>query len=181
MTHTNYNAPRFLTRLRSHQPRRAVVQAQAVALDHVLRYAPFGFAIIAAALALLLSTASAHAKTEEAPVRTVLATPAVVKGAIELRGACDDGVAVFTVRNNAKRWSGRGHLRITDGQTGHVLRERWLRFGEGQSASFRVNPQLSPSSRFKISVMLPDQSMTYKKSFRGRCTPATVEARNTER
>ena len=100
---------------------------------------------------------------------------------IVLRGACHEGQAVFTVTNKAKDWAGRGFLRITDTQSGHTLRERWMRFKEGQSASFRILPGLAPSGRYRISVTLPDRIMTYKKSFRGHCPQPVAEVRNASR
>jgi len=134
------------------------------------------------ALAVLMLSASVAQANPQAPVeRTAISKGTVAKSVIEMRGACHKGSAVFTVKNTAKTWEGRGHLRIYDGQTGHVVRERWIRFAEGQSASFHIRPDLVASARYKISVTLPDRSMTYKKSFRGRCVAPTVEARNGER
>ncbi|HEY9079059.1 hypothetical protein [Magnetovibrio sp.] len=142
-----------------------------------------------ASLAILMFGAlDAHANSGETPELAAVPKPvapvvmaASIKQPFEMRGACRDGIAVFTVKNTTKPWSGRGHLRIYDGQSGYMLRERWLRFGEGQSASFHIDPKLAPSARYKISVTLPDRSMTYKKSFRGQCAVPVVEARNARR
>jgi len=144
--------------------------------SHQLAVALFGALVV-----LMLSASSAYAKTDEAPKRAALSNATVGNAVVEMRGACRKGTAVFTVKNIAKRWAGRGHLRIYDGQTGHVLRERWMHFGEGQSASFHIQSELVASGRFKVSVTLPDRSVTYKKSFRGRCAAPTVEARNAGR
>ena len=135
-------------------------------------------ALFGALVVLILSTPGAHAKTGEVAKRAVLSNVTAGNAVIEMRGACRKGNAVFTVKNIAKRWAGRGHLRIYDGQTGHVLRERWMHFDEGQSASFHISSELVASGRFKVSVTLPDRSMTYKKSFRGHCVSPTVEASN---
>lgn len=135
-------------------------------------------ALFGALVVLMLSASGAHAKTDEAPIRAALSNATAGNAVIEMRGACRKGAAVFTVKNIAKRWAGRGHLRIYDGQTGHVLRERWMHFDEGQSASFHIQSELVASARFKISVTLPDRSVTYKKSFRGHCVVPTVEANN---
>ena len=153
--------------------------AHAVHTDRAPTHPYLALAGLATLLVVLFSAPAVHAKTEQAPKLGAISKAMISQGVVELRGACRKGVAVFTVKNNAERWAGRGHLRILDGQTGYVLRERWLRFDEGQSASFHIKPELVASARYKISVTLPDRSMTYKKSFRGRCAAPTVEARNT--
>lgn len=164
------------------QQRRRCVPMTGVMVPAVARNGSFfALTLVAAAMTLMLSASGAQAKTDEAPNVAALSKTAVVKSVIEMRGACQKGVAVFTVKNTAERWTGRGHLRIYDGQTGYMLRERWMRFDEGQSASFHIQPELVASARFKISVTVPDRSMTYKKSFRGRCAAPTVEANNVRR
>ena len=149
-----------------------------IGVDVAQRYSFLAMTFFAALLAMMLGASSVHAKTDEAPKFSALSNVAVTKTVIEMRGSCQGENAVFTVKNTAKRWAGRGHLRIYDGHTGHMLRERWMHFDEGQSASFHIHSSLVASARFKISVTLPDRSMTYKKSFRGRCVAPTVEANN---
>jgi len=155
--------------------------ARVTADDVVQRYPYLAMTLFGALLVIMLGASSAQAKTDEAPKFSALSKAAVAKTVIEMRGVCQGENAVFTVTNTTKRWTGRGHLRIYDGQTGHMLRERWMHFDEGQSASFHIKSELVASARFKISVTLPDQSMTYKKSFRGRCVAPTVEANNARR
>ena len=152
-----------------------------IADDVAQRYSYLVMMLFGALLVILLGASSVQAKTDEALKFSALSNAAVAKAMIEMRGSCQGENAVFTVKNTAKRWTGRGHLRIYDGQTGHVLRERWMHFDEGQSASFHIHSSLVDSARFKISVTLPDRSMTYKKSFRGRCVAPTVEANNARR
>jgi len=143
----------------------------------------WGGLLLGAGLLMLVAASSAHA---EAPaqdeVASGVATVNLVAGdPIALRGACHEGQAVFTVTNQAKDWAGRGFLRISDTQSGHTLRERWMRFKEGQSASFHIMPGLVPSGRYRISVTLPDRTMTYKKSFRGYCSQPSADVRNASR
>jgi len=149
-----------------------------IGVDGAQRYSYLAMTVFAAFLAMMLGATSVQAKTDEAPKISAISKLAVAKTVIEMRGSCQGENAVFTVKNTAKRWAGRGHLRIYDGHTGHMLRERWMHFDEGQSASFHIHSSLVASARFKISVTLPDRSMTYKKSFRGRCVAPTVEANN---
>ena len=142
------------------------------------RYSYLAMAFFGAFLIMALGASSVQAKTDEAPSFSALSNGAAAKAVIEMRGSCQGENAVFTVKNTAKRWTGRGHLRIYDGHTGYMLRERWMHFDEGQSASFHIHSSLVASARYKISVTLPDRTVTYKKSFRGRCVAPTVEANN---
>lgn len=158
--------------------RRLRSSTSVIGVDGAQRYSYLAMTMFAAFLAMMLGASSVQAKTDQAQKFSALSKVAVAKAVIEMRGSCQGEKAVFTVRNTAKRWIGRGHLRIYDGHTGHILRERWMHFDEGQSASFHIHSSLVASARFKISVTLPDRSVTYKKSFRGRCVAPTVEVNN---
>lgn len=92
-----------------------------------------------------------------------------VTNVLRVRGICHKGVAVFSVKNGAKKWAARGQLRIINAKTGQVVRERWMRLGAGQRATFRIPAYLVPSHRYRVMVILPGGSMTHLKSFRGRC------------
>lgn len=100
---------------------------------------------------------------------------------IRVRGVCQDGSAVFTVKNGQRKWVKRGQLRIIDAQTGQVVRERWLRLHAGQRASFRIAPYLVPSHRYRVLVKLPNGSITHLKSFRGRCPQPSENLRSAQR
>jgi len=190
MMHTSIQIQRSISgRRRSASPRIRVAALAIANQSHSLAVAIFG-----AVLVLMVFMQTAHAVTEGTPElaampnatvpvlpRATSETITVRKHAVELRGLCRNGAAVFTIKNNMKRWAGRGHVRILDGQTGHMLRERWMRFNEGQSASFHIASGLVASHRYKISVMLPDRTMIYKKSFRGRCAQPSADVRNARR
>ncbi len=160
------------------QRRLRSMSTSAIADAGAPRYSHLGMAFFGAFLIMALGASSVQATTDEALGFSALSNGAAAKAVIEMRGSCQGEKAVFTVKNTAKRWAGRGHLRIYDGHTGYMLRERWMHFDEGQSATFHIHSSLVASARFKISVTLPDQTVTYKKSFRGRCVAPTVEANN---
>jgi len=101
--------------------------------------------------------------------------------ALLVRGVCSDGIAVFTVKNTSKRWATRGHLRIYDATTAKLVRQRWLRFGDGQSASFRIGPDQVPGHRYRVTVTLPNGSLSAVKNFRGRCPQPGGEVREARR
>lgn len=154
-----------------------------------------GWLLLGAALLMMVGVPTAHAEAsaqDEVASAVAVGGAARVNGAalteksvpgipIALHGVCHEGQAVFTVTNKAKDWAGRGFLRVSDTQSGYTLRERWMRFKEGQSASFHILPGLAPSGRYQVSVTLPDRTMTYKKSFRGYCPQPGAEVRNASR
>jgi hypothetical protein len=149
--------------------------------------------VLVSAFFLLSLMSAVHAQAAEtselAAVSSVAAAilksspqvPEDLKDAVKLSGACHEGAVVFTVKNMAKRWHGRGHLRVMDGKTGHMLRERWVRFNENQSISFRLQPDLAPSGRFRVAVITPDRSIVYAKRFRGSCPQSSSYIRAARR
>lgn len=86
-------------------------------------------------------------------------------------GQCDGDVAVFRVQNAADGWVGRGLVRVVDGITGEVLRERSLALGKNQAASFRLPTDQMTAHIHRLMVVVPGRGMTYVKTFTGNCIP----------
>lgn len=127
------------------------------------------FSLLGLVVALLMFSvahARAASEVERAPELAALPMP---QAPVTIAAGCDAGVAVFTVQNNTSRWTSRGFIRVADGQTGAVLRERELALGERQKASFRVAASDAPGEIYRVLVRMPDSAMTYVKSFSGRC------------
>ena len=159
-------------------------------------FSAFSWAWAGLMLMLLIVAVSPNdARGEPAPLRNppttaalpqpllprVLHRPKVpMTQALEIKAACIEGTVVFTVKNGARRWEARGHLRVLDAETQTVLRERRMRFDAGQSASFRFKSDPFAIKRYRVMLSLPDGGMTYVKSFRGACPQSqseVVEAR----
>lgn len=100
---------------------------------------------------------------------------------LRVSGLCQDGLAVFAVTNGAKKWAKRGYFRILDGETGQVVRERWLRLDAGQRATFRLPSYVVASYRYRIVVALANGSNVLLKSFRGRCPQPSDDTRAVRR
>lgn len=144
---------------------RVMVSRQAA----VERYIAFLHLIVLLGLTItFLMSSIAFARAAESP--QVAALPLALPTApLALAAVCDAGVAVFSVKNTAARWRERGGIRIIEVATGRVVRERRLTLGERQTASFRVASNEMQGEHTRIMVALPDDSMTYVKSFTGRC------------
>ena len=106
----------------------------------------------------------AYARAAQRPEVAALPT-----APLSLAAVCDAGVVVFSVQNNAPRWRDRGAISIVEVVTGRVVRERRLTLGERQMASFRVASADIQGQHTRVTVRMPDESMTYVKSFTGRC------------
>lgn len=149
-------------------PRTHVLHATQ-SVDHAAFFHLFSRVGLVVAL-LLFSASHAHAgsNSEAAPEEASL--PVVMPQApLTIAARCDAGVIVFEVQNNTSRWSSRGYIRVTDAQTGNVLRERQLVLGERQKASFRVVAADGYGDNYRVLVQMPEGNMTYVKSFSGRC------------
>lgn len=151
-------------------------------------------ALCALIAVLFAAVPRANAGTARTPERAALpqvlqlpllmpskATKPLEYAALSIRGVCHEGIVVFRVKNGSKEWLARGHMKVIDAQTKQVVRQRWLRFGERQSASFRFGPDQVPSGRYRIIVTMPDRTMSYVKSFRGRCPQPSDDVREARR
>lgn len=114
------------------------------------------------------SAASAAHAASDGPELAFMPTPKPI-APLTLAGRCDDGVAVFSVMNNAAPWATPGAFGVIDAVTGRVLRERRLALGERQTASFRLPADASDSGRYRLTVRMTGERMTYVKSFFGHC------------
>lgn len=115
-----------------------------------------------------LMSSIADARAAELP--QVAALPLLKPTApVTLAAACDAGVAVFSVQNNGAHWGERGAIRLVEVATGRVVRERRITLDKRQTASFRVASSEMQGAHTRVMVHLPDDSMTYVKSFTGRC------------
>jgi len=110
----------------------------------------------------------AHSRVQDPEVAVL--PPVMPEAPLTLAAGCHEGVAVFSVKNNAARWQTRGKISIVEATTGRVVRERRLALGVRQTASFRVPDGDMRGGRYRVTVRLPDGRMTYVKTFTGRCT-----------
>lgn len=93
---------------------------------------------------------------------------------VSMAAKCDRDVMVFSVQNNAARWQQMGNVSVVEVDSGRVLRERSLVFGERQVASFRMpSPDMRPV-RYRVMVRHSDRRMVYVKSFTGYCAQPKV-------
>lgn len=93
---------------------------------------------------------------------------------VSMAAKCDQDVIVFSVQNNAARWQQRGNVSVVEVDSGRVLRERSLVFGERQVASFRMPRQDTRPVRYRVMVRHSDRGMVYVKSFAGYCAASKV-------
>lgn len=169
------------------------VATSRVATHYQILRIPFMVVVLLYGMAMLVVVSAAHA-SEEVPtdlsaLPSVQATWMAAKPKVSpktpspliVTGKCHNGVAVFSVKNGSRTWTARGWLSIRDASTGRVVRQRMMRFGDGQSASFRIGPDLVPSHRYRVSVTLPSGEVKYMKSFRGRCPQPYIEIREARR
>lgn len=136
--------------------------------------------IVGLALMLLFFAIPAAWATSDTTELAVMALPAP-EAPLALTATCVDGVAVFSIQNKAAHWQMRGHISIVEVLTGRTLRERTLTLGERQMASFRVPSSDLLSDRYRVTVRLPNNHMTYVKSFTGRCPSPKTNERTTQR
>lgn len=93
---------------------------------------------------------------------------------LSMAAKCDRGVMVFSVQNKAARWQKKGNVRVVEVESGRVLRERNLVFGERQVASFRMPSPDPRPVRYRVMVHHSDRGMVYVKSFTGYCAEPKV-------
>lgn len=128
----------------------------------------------------LLSSVS-YARSEVTPQPTVQNAPQLAAlpmtmpvAPVKMAAKCDQGVIVFSVQNKASRWQKMGNVRVVEADSGRVLRERSLVFGERQVASFRMPSQDMRPVRYRVLVQHSDRGMVYVKSFTGYCAESKM-------